>query len=487
METRRMAIIAGILYCLGVWAAASPGQAGPSPDPTARPQALTEQELRQALEESEVEDLWKQLEAIRQAPRDVELDEAEVRRRQLLKAKLLYRMRNPPAGHLTLAGEVTDDQGKPLDAVTARITKYGPPVFPPKPGVRRKTVSEKVVIDRTFKFDAPQFSIMRVEFAKEGYYPAVITVRAHTGRGIDTDAIRRLLSNERIEPAHTVREGVRVKLIRIGLTTVLHHGHARLQFVPGKRSTGASLDRLHAASRAAATSSVDVAVPLPAEDDKATKPAIITLTARMDPETQQIAVTPWRTPQGTTWQLPTECRLSMQSDEENVGFLLHEPKSGVDREVLSLEMRQAPKDGYRSRLALTPAVYARLMYGRDRPKCFFYFRDTRGRHGKGAIGKMWLESRDGVSTLRAELELWLQPNGSRNLEEGPRGTSARSGKRPHLDDVGQRGVRAKTARLLLATVAARGRLAVARTGGTGVPGHRRYSSCRACRGRTPVS
>jgi hypothetical protein len=292
---------------------------------------------------------------------------------------------HPMRASFDLKGVVSDEQGNALENVTLSIAKLrGYPVGadPIPPDMERKAISGY------FEAEASGYAGVILGFAKDGYYserrefrPAPMSGLPGMGPPVDRN-IRIVMQ----------KKGELTKLTSCS-EEVLYRGNG----------SGIVLDFGRLPPQPIAVEDVSHRAVLPRHG--------VYVTADLDPRGRiAIHTDPYENNTG----YHQAQRLVVHMTDPGDGFIPFQPQPGKEPRR---QMTQAPAQGYESQLVI-PAQSARAR--RDDHNSFFYFR-VGGKYGRGylrsSVGPEDWRKQKGEAVATVRLWLFIQPDGSRNLED----------------------------------------------------------------------
>lgn len=274
-----------------------------------------------------------------------------------------------------IKGRVVDEEGRPVDGVTMRIHTARAVGVRPATGPSPFTDvvvgdDEQRTIDGALEISRPSAKAVFLTLEKEGHY----TRRLAFGPD-DTRA------------TSVVRDDLVVAFPRRGRPTTLADYLAER---PQHARTALLVDLAGPPNPARCVTTAAPAA------DTARGPALI---CELQPGPDG---TPLLNPINTEVGTPAPVRLRFSVPDG--GFVRAEIR---DDRAVGLEMMRAPADGYAPELGIEPPLGGRPVY--------FYFRCA-DKYGRGKVGRVLGLVRD--KTVSVDVELRVQPDGTRNLETG---------------------------------------------------------------------
>jgi hypothetical protein len=297
------------------------------------------------------------------------------------------------AGQPCFQARFVDEKGTPLDGVDLFVhTESRGNVV--KEGIKNMTVDRRV--DLRF----PDSRTVTIWANKDGYYDERIVVDDE--RKDWDNCIRRMVIRRAINLASDVNE-VQIVLQKKGELTTLWRFGQELHYDATGIGVAADFANVHSEHDTLARRIEDVT-------NEQNWPAQGWVLIVPSPKAMTLPVVRMQQPEWTTMQLPPKIRL-IATGEGN-GFVIYKPR---DADLLAREMTQAPANGYVKEIELTAEECRRIDiaasgYGQ---KVYFYAK-IGNRYAKGVIAQVSVSS--DLKTLIVNVGIWLQPDGSRNLE-----------------------------------------------------------------------
>lgn len=330
----------------------------------------------------------------------------EEERRRWLGGRLMDRILQASLASFVLEGEVVDEGGTRLNEVSLRISKEK------ERGVDNWVYDkEDQLVNGTFSIKVRGYSVVRLYFSKEGYYPENTVFSCDD----EDDPL-----SPGYKPDRAVdRRDIRVVLEKMGDITHLIEANFKLTY-RRQQDSGASgyvatFDRDKWLLRSKGAGSL---YPIPATnllDPEQIPPMCVYVIPKVDGDGRIIN----EDKAGPDWHrsflLPQEMRL-ITSDPEG-GFIVYDQKEG---EQAYWSMKLAPESGYKQEVALDADwLFRHSSYVRDMSNAgtYFYFKID-GRYGKGRIDSPSFP--EGDYALEVGTTFQLQTDGSRNLDTGRR-------------------------------------------------------------------
>jgi len=302
------------------------------------------------------------------------------------------------SGSFALSGDVVDEEGKPMNGVTLSVTRrWMGTLTQTLKGTGGSSHTRNRNIDGTFDVSVFGAESVSLSFEKEGYYSESFSIDDKR------DSARR--PNDYMQPDGRAR----VVLQKKGEQTRLIDRSVTLKFNLDGSGTVVDLTEIAGELIGSRFSPKTVDV----EDVRAaTMPGIVMyMTVDID-ENGRFATkgypesTPTRMGEGRNLGGDEPARLRLRvSGGENNGFIKQAelPRGGWVGRV----MRFAPETGYENEVLFAPEDVV-----------WFYWR-IGDKYGRGCLG--WpTRVRDDTKTIEVGLKLYIQPDGSRNLETGDR-------------------------------------------------------------------
>lgn len=288
--------------------------------------------------------------------------------------QLAAELRKIADGRLALAGSLLDQDGRPLMGVGVEVVRT---VFAPAEPSLQRSETQSSVVDGAFRFECQPCLGLRLKFIKKGYHG-------------DFREITALSSPLRPPVVEELRHQVR--LAKAGAP-------ARLQIFQGQIVTrvGGGDEQVVGVSKSAAGPRQRAQVqdlqlksvePLPfvrlqaAEEGNQAKAGVI---------------------DGKSMAVPVGARLDFG---DAGGVQRYEPQAQRIDKVL-LEMKEAPEGGYQPTLDLDPIATSPT----------YFFCKVGDLYGRGTVSVPTLEETSQGRRVVAYVEITVNPDGSRNLEE----------------------------------------------------------------------
>ncbi len=331
-----------------------------------------------------------------------QLETLDLRSNKITDAGIEHRAAPLFQGKFTIGGAVVDQDGKPLSGVKVRIEKSEGVLLDSHLLMYReeRLAVAQHTLDSSFEFKVNGGAALYLTFKKAGYDPVddqmiVIPAPERT----DTAEV---LANRPVAQPVVEKRNLRIVMDKQGQLVRLQSYFAGLEFSVDGSGVGLDLDRpersLLADSPAHKVSKFMDSRQLPAN--------CICLLADLD-KSGRIAMETAKFVRGDEKpqdrKLPATVRLVASGTDS--GFIVTAPP---DASHPFRKMKEAPVQGYQREI-----VFRASDLGRQ-SSFVFYFR-VNGKFGKGQIFDIWPSGQEGAR-LTANLDVRLQPDGSRNLE-----------------------------------------------------------------------
>lgn len=311
------------------------------------------------------------------------------------------RMADAENGNFKISGKVVDEIGQELTEVHVRVMKrqsstghwgkYGEDA--------KRTKRESMMINSDFDFHFRGYQEIRLLFWKEGYYSEEIILTNNNKWNRETlDMLRAggVVKPDEINPGR-----LRIVLEKHGNLTQLQHIRGPLvETSDGQRTTMDLAVKSQRAHEQPATASTT----LPS--------TTLTMSVARDEQGQFSLMTVQKS--GIfEFYAPTSATLTMSAPEDSdSGFILYKPKVW---QRAYREMKEAPETGYQREIKFSEEL-CRALYTNDTENSDLYFFIKSGSfYGKGGVAGFTV-SKD-KKTVKMNIGVLLQPDGSRNLEQ----------------------------------------------------------------------
>lgn len=321
--------------------------------------------------------------------------------RELWERAVELEMARVGRSELALAGTVVDETGKLLDGVTMVVEGRAPYRWGEDP---KNPPPVELKIDREFNVSRKGLIGMAVRFQKNGYYPTKIDQTEE--REYRAKQYARAGQMGMLELADD-KGKVRIIMEKMGQTTTLQEVAQGIAVKENWQAEVINFAKVQAGLRRN-RDKVFVELRKPAE----VPDNCLTLLVDRDPSTGNLLLRAAKRANDPDFMLPQSPRLYLNA--KGGGIVRYEAKHpwrGMR------EMKQAPEAGYESELIIDDKMiegFARDFSVSD-SRVYFFFKTSDGKFGKGCVSSIGL-SRDGTAG-GIDFRLFLQPDGSRNLED----------------------------------------------------------------------
>ncbi|MFW2403414.1 MAG: hypothetical protein ACN4GT_01525 [Gammaproteobacteria bacterium] len=290
---------------------------------------------------------------------------------------------------ITLAGQVEDEDGNPLEGVSLSINKSRVSLM--EESFLASDDSNTVLADGRFRVSCRKCSGVRLHFDKAGYYSET--------KDFHVEKVA--------QPGSRMNPEVAEDLVRTDLRIVLRSAKNKVKLV-----------RYRGFLRSAATGPVTV-LPLrldlgtrgveperltrPPDGDAQYLPGHVTLVAALT-DAGELAEHPYPERPGAQLRVPAAPVIDFSAAG---GGVILDQHGGPNKQVVYRTMRTAPADGYQDTISIATA---------DRSGDFYFYCRIGDLYGKGVIGLPTFDHVDGQEVVQAYIEIRLNPDGSRNVE-----------------------------------------------------------------------
>jgi hypothetical protein len=283
-------------------------------------------------------------------------------------------LRKLAEGRLVLAGSVLDQDGRPLTGVEVEVVRT---YFAPAEPSLQRSESQRIVVDGAFRFECQPCLALRLKLYKTGYHSDLREVTALSSplRPPVVEELRHQVRLQKAAPA------ARLQIFQGQIVTRVGGGDEQVVGV-SKEAAG---PRQRAQVHDLQLKSVR---PLPfvrlqaAEEGNQAKAGVIA---------------------GKSMAVPVGTRLDFG---DAGGVQRYEPQAKRVDKVL-LEMKEAPEGGYQPTLDLDPVAASPT----------YFFCKIGDLYGRGTVSVPTLEETSQGRRVVAYVEITVNPDGSRNLEE----------------------------------------------------------------------
>ncbi len=308
-------------------------------------------------------------------------------RQAVYNAVFMGRLHKATEASFRISGTITSDEGLPLTNVDVEVTKYG--MMGGKTGAESMPTGD----DATFSIECDGAGRIEMLFKKQGHYDETFVFES--GFELDQQKAQGLLTKAPLPKIEVVEDQLEVVLAKQGTLTQLARGAGWLQFSTTKKYKGFDLDRIDmfSSSDRGLVEISDLA------EFRTNVLNGIYITVAQDAEGDI------ETFQELRWHFPA--RVTLHYTGEEGGFVPFVPNEDADHAPpLPRQMKKAPEAGY---------VPEFTSIRGDNQLRYFYFK-AGGKYGRGELSQSKLTKDRQTATVL--LILYIQPDGSRNLETG---------------------------------------------------------------------